>query len=373
VGRVGGKTLTYFGATTLAASGIGLLVAMLGRRVISLDPAVRDSITAQFSGSVASAAATRAPGFVQSLLDAIPSNPFAAAAGGDLLPLIVAVSLFSAALTTISPEGRRPVVRFFAGVNEMAMVVIQWLMVLAPVAVMVLIAVTVVRSGVELLTSLLLYALIVIFALFVHVSTVLIPILRLGVAVTLPTFFRAVGDALLLAFSTASSSATLPVSLAAAERLGVPSGIASFVLPAGATINKHGAAVYKAVTAVFLCHLYGVQLEASQLLTIWLASAVAAFAGAGVPGSSLVTTLIVLNAVGLGPYAAAGIALVVGIDRPLDMCRTTVNTLGNLVGAALVARSERRGPSEILFVPPPASVASEVRVEEKKRPGTWRG
>ena len=116
--------------------------------------------------------------------------------------------------------------------------------------------------------------------------------------------------------------------------------IVSFVLPAGTTINKNGSAVYKAVTAVYIAHLYGVALTPSMLLTMVLISTVAAFAGAGVPGSSLITTLIVLNAIGLGTHAAAGIALVVAVDRPLDMCRTAVNTISNLVGTALVARSE---------------------------------
>jgi Na+/H+-dicarboxylate symporter len=152
-----------------------------------------------------------------------------------------------------------------------------------------------------------------------------------------------VSDAILVAFSTASSNATLPVSMAAArDRLGIPSDIVSFVLPPGASLNKNGSAVYKAVTAVFIAHLYGVPVGGGMMATIVLMSAVAAFAGAGVPGSSLITTLIVLNAIGLGPRAAAGIALVTAVDRPLDMCRSAVNTIGNLIGAAWVARSEGR-------------------------------
>ena len=133
---------------------------------------------------------------------------------------------------------------------------------------------------------------------------------------------------------------------AATDRLGVPSDITSFVLPAGASLNKNGSAAYKAVTAVFIAHLYGLPLTAGAMITIVMMATVAAFAGAGVPGSSLVTTLIVLNAIGLGPRAAAGIALVTGIDRPLDMCRTLVNTVGNLVGAcwiAATATDERHG------------------------------
>jgi Na+/H+-dicarboxylate symporter len=146
----------------------------------------------------------------------------------------------------------------------------------------------------------------------------------------------------------------LPVSLAAArERLGVSPAVASFVLPSGTTLNKNGAAVYKSVTAVYLAHLYGVHLGVAELITIVLTTMVASSAGAGVPGSSLVTTLIVLNAIGLGPNSAAGIALIAGIDRPLDMCRTAVNTFSNLVGAALVARSEGE---RIHVMPSPAAV-----------------
>jgi Na+/H+-dicarboxylate symporter len=175
----------------------------------------------------------------------------------------------------------------------------------------------------------------------VHVAVTLLPLLRVGAHISVLRFFRNVSDALLLAFSSASSNATLPVSMAAARnRLGIPNHIVAFVLPAGATINKNGAAVYKAVTAVLIARLYGVTLGTPELVTIVFASAMAAFAGAGVPGSSLVTTLIVLNAIGLGPQAAVGVALVAGIDRPLDMCRTTVNTLSNLVGVTWIARSE---------------------------------
>jgi Na+/H+-dicarboxylate symporter len=173
------------------------------------------------------------------------------------------------------------------------------------------------------------------------VSLVLLPILQFGARIGVVAFLRAVGHVLLLAFSTASSSVTLPVSMAAArERLGVSPAVASFVLPIGTTLNKNGAAVYKAATTVFLAHLYGVPLGPGQLATIVLATIVASSAGAGVPGSSLVTTLIVLNAIGLGANASAGIALIAGIDRPLDMCRTAVNTFSNLVGTLVVARAE---------------------------------
>lgn len=339
LGRLGAKTLLFFFATTLAAALIGLLVATtanvgMGLRLPGLAAADPN----------APAAVAAVPGVAQTLINLVPQNPFAAAAqgGADLLPLIIAVCFFGAAATMIDAERRRVVVRFFEGVNEMAMVVVGWLMQLAPFGVFALIASAIARSGVNLLDQLLAFGVVVVLALAVHVLVTLVPAIRLGAGRSLTDFFRATSDALFLAFSTASSNATLPVSMAAArDRLGVPNDITSFVLPAGASLNKNGSAAYKAVTAVFIAHLYGFPVTTSVMLTIVLMATVAAFAGAGVPGSSLVTTLIVLNAIGLGSRAAAGMALVAAIDRPLDMCRSAVNTLSNLVGATWIARTER--------------------------------
>ena len=333
LGRIGGKTLLYFLVTTLLAAAIGLLIATASGIGVGLPTGEAPASTT---------ALPTPPTFVQTLIGFIPQNPFAAAASGELLPLIIAVCIFGAAATVAPSDARAAVVRFFEGVNTLAMIVIGWLMKLAPAAVFVLIAVTVARSGISLLTQLAAFTAVVIIALAVHVVVVLLPILQFGARVGVPTFFRSVSDALLLAFSTASSNATLPVSMAAArDRLGIPADVVGFMLPAGASLNKNGAAVYKAATAVFIAQIYGMPMTAGTMLTILLASTLAAFAGTGVPGSSLVTTLIVLNAIGLGPRAAAAIALVAAVDRPLDMCRTTVNTIGNLVGAAWIARTER--------------------------------
>ncbi|HTE45764.1 MAG TPA: dicarboxylate/amino acid:cation symporter [Gemmatimonadaceae bacterium] len=347
LGRVGGKTLLYFLGTTLAAAIVGLAVARATHVGAGLPDADRDALVNRVAnelvGANTVAQAASSPSLSQTLINMIPQNPFASAAqgGSDLLPLIIAVCIFAAAATVIQSDGRDAVVRFFQGVNELSMVVIGWLMRLAPPAVAILIAATVARSGLTMLDQLLTFSLVVIVALALHVALVLLPALRLGARLGVRAFVRSVADALLLAFSTASSNATLPVSMAAArERLGIPNDVVSFVLPAGASLNKNGAAAYKAVAAIFLAQLYGVPISSSMMITIILMATIAAFAGAGVPGSSLVTTLIVLNAIGLGPRAAAGIALVAAVDRPLDMCRTTVNTIGNLVGAAWIARSE---------------------------------
>jgi Na+/H+-dicarboxylate symporter len=361
LGRVGAKTLTFFFGTTLVAALIGLLVATTANVGAGFSIPSQDAATA-------GATTPAVPGVVQTLINLVPQNPFAAAAqgGADLLPLIVAVCFFGAAATVVGAERRQPVVRFFEGVNEMAMVVVGWLMRLAPYGVFALIAAAVARSGLGLLDQLLAFGAVVVVALLVHAVVVLVPVLRLGAGRPIGEFFRATSDALFLAFSTASSNATLPVSMAAAtDRLGVPSDITSFVLPAGASLNKNGSAAYKAVTAVFIAHLYGLPLTAGAMITIVMMATVAAFAGAGVPGSSLVTTLIVLNAIGLGPRAAAGMALVAAIDRPLDMCRSAVNTMSNLVGAAWVARTERAGATtaagaeDRVAIEPSAAPASE--------------
>jgi len=339
LGRIGGRTLAYFLLTTALAATIGVAVGLLagaGRGVSA--PAVG---TPAVTAPSEAAAPKAVPTLWQTLVGMVPANPIAAAAQGDLLAIIFTVVIFAAAATTLDADRRRPLVAFFGALNDASLVVIGWLMVLAPVAVAILIAVTVLRSGADLLRGLVSYAAIVVVALAVHVAVVLVPILRVAGGLRPSRFVAAVGDVLVLAFSTAASTVTLPVSLAAAQsRVGISTEVSTFVLTTGTTLNKNGAAVYKAVTAVFLAHLYGVDLGLGTVLTIIVTTIVAASAGAGVPGSSLVTTLIVLSAIGLGANASAGIALVTGIDRPLDMCRTAVNTFGNLVGAAVIARGE---------------------------------
>jgi DAACS family dicarboxylate/amino acid:cation (Na+ or H+) symporter len=358
LGRVGGKTLLYFLGTTVAAATVGLVVALVSHVGEGLAASDRASLLS-VGGIHADAGAGPAtpPTVVQTLLNLIPQNPIASAAqgGGDLLPLIVAVCVFGAAATVITGDGRRAVVSFFEGVNDLSMVVIGWIMRLAPAAVFVLIAATIARSGLGLLDQLAAFVLVIVVALVLHLVVTLWPALWIGARLGVAHFARSVADALLLAFSTASSSATLPVSMAAArDRLGIPNEVVAFVLPAGTSLNKNGSAVYKAVTAVFLLRLYGLPLGPATELTIVLVATLAAFAGAGVPSSSLVTTLIVLNALGMGPRAAAGIALVAAVDRPIDMCRATVNTIGNLVGTAWIARTERRARSAEALADAPA-------------------
>lgn len=325
----------------MAAATLGLGVAVAFQPGKALSPEVRDRIASEYmEGSDERADVAGRISLVQRVVEIIPLNPVRAAVDMDLLPLIFATVLFGAAVSVLDEERRAPMVRFFAGVDAAAAVMIDWIMRLAPYAVFVLIAAALTRFGAELLRGLLVYAALVVAAEAIHAFGVLSIALRLG-RVRVRAFWRQVAEAPLLAFATASSNATLPVSLEVAEKkLGVSNQLTSFVLPVGATLNMNGSALYKGLTVVFLAQVYGVPLGPPEYVTIIVTSTLAALAGVGVPGSSLVTTLIVLGSIGMGAQAAAGIALVAGLDRFLDMFRTGVNVLGDLTAVAIIAKTE---------------------------------
>jgi Na+/H+-dicarboxylate symporter len=346
--RIGGRTLAFFLVTTMIGAMIGLSLALLVRPGAGLDPAIRDALVAQSQGSASKAAeaANSAPGIMQLLISMIPQNPFGAAARMELLPLVIAVVIFGAAANQVSDNRRQALVIFFRGLSDLCMVVVRWVMALAPYAVFALIGSTVAKFGVDLLRHLVVYCLVVVAGLLLHALGILSLALRLLARMKVIQFYRGVAKALLLAFSTASSNAALPVSMQVAQdNLGVSPEIAGFVLPLGTSLNLNGAAVYKSVTGVFIAQVYGITLGFSGYVTIIVAATLAAVTGVGVPGSSLVTTLIVLNAIGLGPHAVSGIALVLGVDRMLDMLRTTVNVTSSLTCAAYVARVEKEAQS----------------------------
>jgi Na+/H+-dicarboxylate symporter len=359
LGRIGGKTIAYYLVTTAIAITIGLVLALIVRPGSRITPASRDALAQQFAaeaGQQVAQAATK-PGVWDVLLGIIPSNPIAAAAEGNLLPLIVFVLIFGAAVTLVAPERRDAILTFFGGVNDASMVVIDWIMKLAPYAVFALISSVISRFGLDVLMSLAIYALVVVAGLALHTFG------TYGILVTLLArlnpleFFRRIRAVPLIAFSTSSSNATLPVTIETAEEeLGVSNGVASFVLPLGATINMDGTALYQGVATVFIAQVYGVDLGPGALLTIVLTATLASIGTAGVPSAGIVTLILVLQSVGLAAQASAGIALILGVDRILDMLRTVVNVTGDLSAAAYVARSE----GEIL-VPRPVDHDIEIR------------
>jgi len=343
LGRIGGKTVAYYMITTAIAVTIGLVVSNVVRPGSRIDPATREQLAEAFREEAAGKIALAAdkPTVTEVLLDMIPSNPFASAAAGDLLPLIIFTVIFGAAVSLIAGERRNAVLTFFHGVNDAVMVIIDWVMKLAPYAVFVLIAAVVARFGLDLLRSLLIYALAVVAGLTLHAfGTYGLSVRFLG-RLSPRRFYARVAQAPLVAFSTSSSSAALPVTMETAEEhLGVSKEVSSFVLPLGATINMDGTAMYQAVAVMFIAQIYGVPMDIGAQLTIVLTATLASIGAAGVPSAGIITLILVLQSVGLGAHTEAGIALILGVDRILDMARTAVNVTGDLTAAVFVARSE---------------------------------
>ncbi|HEX7051589.1 MAG TPA: dicarboxylate/amino acid:cation symporter [Longimicrobiales bacterium] len=357
LGRIGGKTVVFYLGTTAFAVVLGLVLSNVIEPGSRIDPATRDRLAQAFAGEAAGklALAAEKPGIVQVLLDMIPTNPFGAAADAQLLPLIVFTILFGAAVGLVQEEKRRAVLTFFEGVNDAVMVLIDWVMKLAPYAVFALISAVVARFGLDLLRSLLIYAVTVVIGLALHMFGVYSSLVRIAARLSPIEFFRRIAHVPLVAFSTSSSNATLPVTMETAEeKLGISKEVSSFVLPLGATVNMDGTALYQAVAVMFIAQIYGIPMGVGQQLTIVLTATLASIGTAGVPSAGIITLILVLQSVGLGAQAATGIALILGVDRILDMMRTAVNVTGDLTTAAFVARTE----GETLCPPIPVPAAA---------------
>ena len=355
LGRIGSKTLVYYLLTTAIAVSIGLGVSNLFQPGSSVDPETRDQLAAQFESEAAGKMqlAAESPSLKDVLLNLIPRNPVQAAAEFDLLPLIFFSVVFGAAVSLLPREQKGAVMSFFEGVNGASMIVIGWVMKLAPYAVFALIGSIVAQFGLDLLRSLLIYSLVVILGLLLHMFGTISVMVRLAAGLNPISFFRRIVAAPIFGFSTSSSSATLPVTMRTAEeKLGVSKQVSSFVLPLGATINMDGTALYQAVAVMFIAQIYNIPLDLSAQLTIVLTATLASIGTAGVPSAGIIMLIVVLQSVGLGDKVEAGIALILGVDRILDMLRTSVNVTGDLSCSAFIARSEGEvllatGPSEI--------------------------
>jgi Na+/H+-dicarboxylate symporter len=343
LGRIGGKTLGYYLVTTALAITIGLTLALIVKPGSRIAPETRDTLAAEFRGAAEQrlAMAAERPTTWDVLLGMVPDNPVAAAAQGNLLPLIIFVLLFGAAVSLLAPEPRDAILNFFRGVNGAALILIDWVMKIAPYAVFALIAAVISRFGIDLLRSLAIYAMVVIAGLTIHATVTYGTLVALLARLSPLEFFRRIREVPMIAFSTSSSNATLPVTMETAEeKLGVSKPISSFVLPLGATINMDGTALYQGVATVFIAQVYAHHLGIGDLLTIVLTATLASIGTAGVPSAGIIMLILVLQSIGMSGEAGAGIALILGVDRILDMMRTAVNVTGDLSCAAFVARSE---------------------------------
>ena len=344
LGRIGGKTIVFYLTTTAIAVSIGLVLSNLIAPGSHMDPAALESLRSTYMTEGASRVeiAQQAPGLVEVLLEMIPRNPVQAMASGDMLPIIFFAIFFGAAMSVLPERRKAPLLGVFEGVNDAAMVMIHWIMKLAPYAVFALIGAVIARFGADVLGSLLVYMLTVLAGLALHVTLTYSTALRTLARVKPLAFFRRIREVPLIAFSTSSSNATLPVTMEVAEeKLGVSREVSSFVLPLGATINMDGTALYQAVATMFIAQVLVGDISLVAQLGIVLTATLASIGAAGVPSAGIIILIVVLQQA-LPPSVdpAIGIALILGVDRILDMCRTAVNVTGDLTAATVISRSE---------------------------------
>jgi solute carrier family 1 (high affinity glutamate transporter) protein 1 len=354
LGRIGGWTVLYYFGTMVVAVVIGVVLVTAVQPGKGFDEAFRTQQTEQFEAADTDQQRRAQDAQTQGLWGAfqniakqlIPSNPIGDAAAGRLLPVISFSLIMGIALTMVG-ERARPVLSFFDGLYAAVMRLVDAILWLAPLGVFCLVAWTVARIGTSSLVGPLgTYMLTVVAGLAVHALLVLPLVLWVFGRTNPYRFMHQMREALLTAFGTDSSSATLPVTIDIAEnRGGVSKRAAGFVLPLGATVNMDGTALYEAVAVVFLFQCFGIELGTTQLVIIVITATLSAVGAAGIPSAGLVTMVIVVQAVnnslagGGGPQLPmAAVGIILGVDRILDMCRTTVNVWGDSVGAKIISR-----------------------------------
>jgi proton glutamate symport protein len=341
--KLGGRTIRMYLLTTVIAVSIGLLLANLVKPGNYINEESRISLLENFAGDAAVkinlAQEAKNTGPLQPLVDMVPSNFFKATTeNASMLKVILFVILFGIGLILIEEKKAKPVIAFFKGLNEVILKIIDIIMLGAPIGVFALMAALMVEiPDFSTLKALLIYGLTVIIGLF-FMMYVFYPILLLIFTKISPKrFFKAIAPAQLLAFSTSSSAATLPVTMErVTEHLGVDEDVASFVLPLGATINMDGTSLYQAVAAVFIAQALGIPLDLQTQLMIVLTASLASIGSAAVPSAGMVMLVIVLGQAGI---PEAGLALIFAIDRPLDMFRTAVNVTSDSCITAIVEKS----------------------------------
>lgn len=337
--RIGGKTIGIYLVTTAIAITVGLLFANIVKPGNFVSEETRDGFVAQFGDQAkAKIDAAHAPDIWDTVLNIVPKNPFNAIAQGNMLQVVFASLLVGIALTLIKREKATIVIQFFDAMTDVIIKIVEIVLMIAPYAVFALIVEQIAELGLDILGSLAVYSLVVVAGL-ATMAFVIYPIgFKILGGISYGRFFKAISPAQLLAFSSASSSATLPVTMECCEqRLGIKEEVSAFVLPIGATINMDGTALYQGVAAVFIAQLYGMDLTVADQLTIVLTATLASIGTAGVPGVGMIMLVIVLESVGI---PLEGIAVILGVDRILDMCRTSCNVTGDCMVCAVVANSE---------------------------------
>ena len=348
--RIGGKTISIYIVTTAISVTIGLVTVNLLQPGNKVPYEMQDKLQKTYETDASyrsdSAQQVKERGPLQLFIDMVPSNFFEAASNNrNMLQIVFISMLIGIGLVQIPKKKSKPVLDFFEGLNDVIIKLVDIIMLIAPLGVFSLIAQTINKVAgddpeqvAELLGALGFYMLAVIVGLIIHLSITYTALLKFYVKMPLKTFFTGIGPAQLLAFSTSSSGATLPVTMERCEdELGVSEEVSSFVLPLGATINMDGTALYQAVAAVFISQAIGLDLSLLDQLTIVVTTVLASIGTAAVPGAGIIMLVIILEAIGV---PSTGIALILGVDRILDMLRTVINVTGDATIAITIASSE---------------------------------
>ena len=346
LGRLGGKTLTYYASTSFLAIMTGLILVNLTMPGISDGQPIKDVIgLSDVPADISEKVEGKGAGdIVAVFLRMVPPNIISAAAEGQMLGLIFFSLLFGFFITRLSVAKAEVMQNFWQGVLDVMMHMTNWVMKFAPIGVFALVAKVVAASGVGVFIPLAVFFFTVIAALAVHFIFTMSLILRFVAKVNPLLHYKAMSAALLTAFSTSSSSATLPLTMDCVEnKAGVSNRVTSFTLPLGATVNMDGTALYECVAAIFIAQAYGLDLTLATQFTIVLVALVTSIGVAGIPSASLVAISIILGAIGL---PLEGIGLILAVDRVLDMCRTAVNVFSDSVAAVVIGRLE--GEADIL-------------------------
>jgi Na+/H+-dicarboxylate symporter len=344
LGRTGARAFGFLLASLLASLLVGLAFGVVFRPGTAISSEARASLLAgQSVPETETASKASRPSLVDTLLAIVPDNPVRAAVEGNMLQVLVASVLLGLAASSLPESTRKPLVDVAGSLAEALFKVTRWILQLAPLGVFGLMAAVVGRSGLTVLWTLGAYVAVVLLALFGHVLLFYGAVLFLVARGRIGRFVEAARPPWLIAFATCSTAAALPVSLQSMQReMGISSKVASFVLPLGAAIGRDGSAIYQAITVLFVAQVYGVHLGLQGLVTLVVTAMLSALAVASVPAASFVNLAIILSALGL---PLEGAALVFGVERPLDMFRTSTNLLGQLVNATYVEAGERSSSS----------------------------
>jgi len=341
LGRIGAKTAFYFVITTIIAICIGLILA----NSIQPGKGLPENIQTQLLDSYQDKAQDGIrrfedkPSILEVIINIVPTNPVAAFIEGNMLQIIFMALLFGMVLTLIPSDKSQFLIRLLDGLNDMFIQVVHIVMKLAPYGVLALSAVVIGRFGTEILLTLLKYCFVVLGGLILYAVTVNSLSVKILGKMSPLHFFRAAKEAIIIALSTSSSMATLPVAMEGVEHIGVSREYSSFVIPLGSTINMDGTALYQGVSAVFIAQIYGIELGLAGQITIVLMAVLSSVGAAGVPMAGIIALAIVLKQLGI---PLEGIALIFGVERLLDMTRTSVNVIGNMACSVVIQELEEK-------------------------------